>query len=230
MRQLWRRTGMRPKSRRAATLFCLAVAVLTGCGAAESSDTAVCAATLDFAGRSYTGYGEVTAIPPDSQPLGEGVFPPCDDGFGGGSAETVQVRRLAGFDPKEAVVVGREEIFLADDLEPVPARIRVYFDAVRCSTDGPFTVAGQWIGVSAHAKGNLEPPYDMTVLVRSGDDGGEQYRRSYIDIRVTRDTRPEPDRADVKIALWGPGTVTGRVNCEDGRFVADAVEASGQPR
>lgn len=90
MRQLWRRTGMRSKSRRAATLFCLAVAVLTGCGAAESSDTAVCAATLDFAGRSYTGYGEVTAIPPDSQPLGEGVFPPCDDGFGGGSAETVR--------------------------------------------------------------------------------------------------------------------------------------------
>lgn len=206
-------------------LSCLMV--LTACGAA-SSDSAMCASTLDFDGRSYYGYGDTTVIPPETRTLGEGTLPPCDDGHGESPAQTARVRRLAGFTPTEAVVVGREQIFIAEDLEPFPDRIRKYFDPVMCATDGSFTLAGQWIGVSPGAEGDLEPPYRITVLARSGSDGGEHYRRSYVDVHITPETAPELGRADVRIALWEPGTVTGRVHCEEQRFVAETVEASGQ--
>jgi hypothetical protein len=152
----------------------------------------------------------------------------------------VRVRALAGFDPAAAVVVGQEDIYIADDLEQFPKRIRVYFDQVECSTDGPFTVEGQWMAIISPRTTpsesrpledpspyvNPKPPYKITVLVHDGTDGGENYRRSYVDIKIILATTPFLDREDMKVALWDPGTVRAHLHCEGAEFVADAVDAS----
>jgi hypothetical protein len=138
-----------------------------------------------------------------------------------------------------AVVVGQEDIYIADNLEQFPDRIQVYFDQVECSTDRPFRVEGQWMAIisprdNASESRPLEdpspykpkPPYRITALVHDGADGGDKYRRSYVDIKVTPATTPFLDREDMKVALWDPGTVIAHVHCEGAEFVADAVDAS----
>ena len=37
---------------------------------------------------------------------------------------------------------------------------------------------------------------------------------------------PVPDRSDVQVALRKPGTLTAPMHCEDGDFVADAIDAT----
>ena len=216
MRHPLRHRCMNLRSRHAAALMMCVALMLASCGGLVSSGSASCAATLDFDGRTYSGYGDVRVVPPESQTLGEGTMPLCDDDYEDVSRETVRVRALAGSDPAEAVVVGQEEIFIADDLEQFPERIRVYFDQVECSTDGPFSIEGQWTAVvSPRASAsesrpleprsprvNLKPPYEITVLVHDGLDGGNKYRRSYVDNKVTRATKPYLDREDMKVALW----------------------------
>jgi hypothetical protein len=220
-------------SRRAALMMCVAL-MLAGCGGSSSS--ALCAATLDFDGRTYSGYGDVKTLPPPSQTLGRGTIPRCDDDD---TRETVRVRALNGLDPAVAVVVGQEDIYIADDLEQFPDRIQAYFDQVECSTDRPFRVEGQWTAISPRPRPSesrpledpspnikRKPPYRITVLVQDGADGGDKYRRSYVDIKVTPATTPYLDREDMKVALWDPGTVIAHVHCEGAEFVADAVDAS----
>jgi hypothetical protein len=206
--------------------------MLTGCAGSASSGS--CAATLDFDGRTYSGYGDVKTLPPKSQTLGRGTIPRCDDDPDV-PPETVRVRALAGSDPAVAVVVGEEDIYIADDLEQFPDRIQAYFDQVECSTDGPFRVKGQWTAISPRPRASesrpleaaspyikRKPPYHITVLVQDGANGGDKYRRSYVDIKVTPATTSTLDGEDMKVA----GTVIVHLHCDGTDFVADAVDAS----
>ena len=214
-----------------------------GGGGSVSQGSSMCAATLHFDGRRYLGYGSGTVIPPETPVLGEGTLPSCPDhtvkravGTVAPSAadgdvysgETVAVRSLAGVPPSEAVVVGQGDVFVAEDVEELSEGIRAYFDRVRCSTDGQFSVVGQWSAVSPGVGGDLPPPYEVTVLVHGGDNGGEKYRRSYVRIAVTESTTPELDHEDVKAAL--PGTLTGQLHCEGSRFVAYSLTVGDDPR
>lgn len=206
--------------------------LLAGCAGAVSSGSGSCAATLDFDGRTYSGYGDVKTLPPKSQTLGRGTIPRCDDDD---SSQTVRVRALAGFDPAVAVVVGEEDIYIADDLEQFPERINAYFDQVECSTSGPFRVEGQWMAISPRPRPSesrpleapspyikRKPPYHITVLVQDGANGGDKYRRSYVDIKVTPATTSTLDGEDMKVA----GTVIAHLHCDGTDFVAEAVDTS----
>src|SRR5919106_4329173 len=106
MRRPLRHRYMKLRCRSAGALMLWMALMLTGCAGSASSGS--CAATLDFDGRTYSGYGDVKTLPPKSQTLGRGTIPRCDDADV--PPETVRVRALAGSDPAVAVVVGEEDI------------------------------------------------------------------------------------------------------------------------
>lgn len=75
---------------------------------------------MDFGGRHYTTlYAEKRV--PVGDPIGRGVWPPCNDQPGEDpiGAERVDVSRIRGIDPSVAVVVpswSKHEFFVREDL------------------------------------------------------------------------------------------------------------------
>lgn len=204
--------------------------ICTACSALSIHSGVVvdCSPLLHFDGRTYYGYGDVTVIPPPSRRLGTGTFPPCKDTGGTprghARAEKVPVRLLSRLDPRVAVVVRSDQVFIAKHAR-FPERIRKYFDRVECVTRGHFEVTGVWTAVSPHVGSDLRAPYHMTMLVTAGDGPAMRYHRAYLEVHVTDDTAPTLHRSDVRTALWKAGTVMGKLHCRGTRFVADSLVA-----
>jgi hypothetical protein len=74
-----------------------------GEGVAGGGSAGACAAILEFEGETYDGYS-VNKPAESGEPLGEAVFPPCNDTGGSDeAAETVEVVAIKGVNPDRAV-------------------------------------------------------------------------------------------------------------------------------
>jgi hypothetical protein len=118
--------------RRIVTAACLALACAgCGSGSTDSSATQSCPSRITWQGTVYYG-AKLDSRLPATLLLGTGGRPTCADVNGGeaGASSTVQVRRLAGVDPRVAVAIASEpdvayvarKYFLRLQSEPADAR------------------------------------------------------------------------------------------------------------
>jgi hypothetical protein len=118
--------------RRIVTAACLALACAgCGSGSTDKSATQSCPSRVTWQGTVYYG-AKLDSRLPATLLLGTGGRPTCADVNGGeaGASSTVEVRRLAGVDPRVAVAIASEpdvayvarKYFLRLQSEPADAR------------------------------------------------------------------------------------------------------------
>jgi hypothetical protein len=155
--------------------------LLPACSGGTVAD-ASCPALLDWNGVRYQGSGY--RLPPKlGERLGEGTFPPCDDGGGAVSEQAVQVFAVEGVDPAAAVATeGDLGVWLApaysglDALYP-PVLERVLLGPP-CEASAPFVVEGLLEGgtdrlfaVEVDRADRAGRPYRGLLLELVADDG-----------------------------------------------------------
>jgi hypothetical protein len=218
------------RRRRWPALLAAASAVVAG-GAAWTvlqqsggSGDASCAFVLDYDGRRWSPVGS-DRTPVAGGLLGEGVLLGCDDGNGASPDETVEVRRVRGVDPTEAISVDGE-LLLPQGATGLPEALRDASEPVRCDLEGPVELAGRWEGIRSPAEprfdGDVRLPYSIDF--RTSDERvTDGYASVLLQARATAQTaRVSPE--DVKALLWEPAPSVLTTHCEDGRFVMDAID------
>jgi hypothetical protein len=68
------------------------------------------------------------------------------------------------------------------------------------------------------------PPYDVDLRVRSASS--DRYLRAKLTLQVPATLGRPITHEDIRLALWKPGTLSARVHCDDGAFVADEVSTT----
>lgn len=213
----------------------LVVAVaLTGCQSSEGGGEggggeSACPAAVEIDGVTYNGAGPTRRTPATTGDTLVAVLPGCDDSGGQDDAveaEQIEVEVLTDVDP-DLAVLWHESIYVRDG-RALPASTRAWFTAPRCTTEGPFNLVADWLGVMGPKKprfdGDLRLPYRLEVRVT---EGPSRYVGATLTLRAGRATDPALSPADVKASLWEGGRVTASVTCRGGRFDVLGVTASG---
>lgn len=217
------------RSQRWAALAIASTLALTGCSSEQplggSGGAASCAAVLDYDGATYVGHSDLKRDPATTGRMVDAVVPGCDDtgGLDPVPAERVRVAELADV-PRDTALLFNGTLYLREGSE-LPAGTREWFTAPGCTSPGDFVLTGDWIGVTGKHKprfdGDLRPPYRLELHV---EDGPEEYVGSTVRIRATAETDPRPGVPEVKASLWDAEPLVATVGCDDGRFVARALE------
>ena len=186
---------------------------------------AACAFVVRWEGRTWTGIGS-DRTPVTGEVLGEGVVPRCDDGNGASEQRQVEVRRIRGVDPAQAVVVNGA-ILLPDDAEGLPRGLEDAQRPVVCRLAGTVELVGRWTGVvssrEARFDGDVRAPYRID-FVTEDPRVTEGYARVRLEARGT--VRSRPLRAEqVQALLGGESEDLLTTHCRGERFVVDALGA-----
>lgn len=206
----------------------LAVIAAAGCesGGEGSGD---CALTVTFDGAVYEGH-TVQVAPSQGKPVGTGVWPACNDSDGETEQdEEIELVELEGVSPELALVwPGFGDAVFVRRGRDFPPEVEALLRAVRCrSADEPLDLFGPWLGIlgaDGHTELDLQPPYDLDVLVERAS--AARYERAFLTVRVPVSLGKPLTRADIKSSLWRAGTVALRVRCGGkGEYVAEAVSA-----
>lgn len=104
--------------------------LVAGCNAGSTgSGAGGCAATVEYAGRTY--FGHAAEVPPSAlgEQLGSGIIPACNDtNASGGRAEDVVVVELIGVPPEVAIAATYSDttVFIrqGSDFESLPPTLR----------------------------------------------------------------------------------------------------------
>jgi hypothetical protein len=205
---------------------------LGACGGGEttsSEGSGSCALVVEYEGESYDAF-PVEVAPPEGDPVGTGILPPCNDtNDADEEAEEIELARFPGASPHTALVwPGRHDIVLiAEGTDQLPQGVAALQSAPGCDADEtPIRLFGEWwgiLGADGNTEDDLIPPYDLEVVVR--DATPEIYERADLFVRVPRSLGKPLTHDDVKSSLWEGGDIEILVDCEDGRFIAERVEA-----
>lgn len=201
--------------------------VLAGCGhapevpEADEGGSASCAALIEYNGSTYQGAGPLSRTPETTGRTMSAVLPGCDDSGGAAGSnvvdEPVLVLELARVDASVAVLF-QNGLYVRDGAQ-LPAEVRAWFRAPRCSTPETFDVTADWLGVTGPNKvrfdGDIRPPYRLEVRVVSGP---EQYVGTTVMLDATAATEPRLGPDDVKQTLREGGQVAATLRCVDGGF------------
>lgn len=214
-----------------APLALVTTVVLAGCaseqGPGGSAGAASCAAVLDYDGARYVGHGDLMRDPATSGRMVDAVVPGCDDSGGQDPEppgdEEVRVAELADV-PLDTAVLHNGTVYLREGVE-LPAETREWFTSAACARPDEFELTGDWVGVTTKRDprfdGDLRPPYRVELQVV---DGPEEYVGSTVTVRATAETDPRPGLPEVKASLWDAERLVATVRCDDGRFLALALE------
>ena len=213
---------------------CLLLAFMAaGCGSSgteRASGDASCAFTVNYQGHTYIGSG-VGVAPLEGKPLGQVTLPACDDtddGTGAEPAEEIDIAEVDGVSPSVALawrghpdtVLIREDV----DYDRLPPPLARLLRAPQCDPgDEPIELGGPWRGISGAGEDDMTPPYDVEIYV--DESSPKRYERAYLTIRVPAELGRPLSRADLRSSLWEGGTISLTVNCRNGRYVAEQVEA-----
>lgn len=210
-------------------LWLVAGFLLSSCGDAErgrqGEPSAVCAAAVEYDGRTYVGYGDLKRFPATTGRIVTGTIPGCDDGHGVGRAESVDVHELRAIGIERAVLVN-DALYVREDT-PLPGPARSWFRSPRCVGEAPFELTGRWLGVTGGPEprfdGDIRPPYYLQVEVKAG---ARPYVGTKLSIHATTQTEPLLTTDDVKTSLWKRGLLSASVHCEGDDFVADELRTT----
>ena len=210
-------------------LLCAVLAAPAGCSdAGGTAPEGQCALTAEFRGRSYSGMS-VEVAPPEGEPLGTAVVPPCNDTNGADeAAEEIEVARLPGASPSRALVWHgrRDVVLLRDALGPVPRAVTRLFRAPDCAAgDAPIHLRGDWFGIlgaDGDTETDLVPPYDVTLGVTESSPA--RYERAELTVRVPASLGRPLTRDDTAVLSEG-GEIEIDAGCNGRRFVALRVAA-----
>jgi hypothetical protein len=185
---------------------------------------------IEFDGRSY--FGSASRAPATiGEPLGSGTAPPCNDTIEpdesrdeAGSGREVEVARLVGIEPAEAVGTPGDplHIYIAgtpfdhDPAEESPA-LRLLLSPVRCDVASELRLAGPPVGESGTAH-----PFVVQLEVDDASSAAERYLGQIVDLQVRADTTGL--RAPGRAVRWRRAEAV--VACEDGAFVARKIDAA----
>jgi hypothetical protein len=157
-----------------------------GCGGNASHSTGdsdgSCAEILDWQGREYSGNG-VRMPPTLGERLGDGKIRGC-----GGPDRAVSLVAINDVDPEDAVAAAGEplHVFLgehsrtAGQLSPALARLLL---GPACGVDGPFVVAGTFVGESA-----MDYPHTVSIDVDETDRPGRRYLGLVLTLLIGEET------------------------------------------
>ena len=216
----------------------LLVAVAAGCGSSSSAESggradasvsAACAAVVVFEGDPYLGT-YTASLPVVGARLGSGTTPACADTPAATPAkpENAEVLELEGVSP-DVAIISNGGLFIREgvNVERMPdALTRLLHAPVCVPADEPIELTGRWLGIigaDGHTELDLNPPYDVRVQVAESSAG--RYERAELTIRVPEEAGRPLDRNDVRTSLWEQGTISARVWCREGAFVAETVDA-----
>jgi Family of unknown function (DUF6281) len=196
--------------------------LLAGCSgglAGGGNGAASCAAILHWQGRTYWGMG--TAIKPrDGGKLGSGQYPPCNDTGGtGGRPKDVDVHRIPGVAPSEAVQT--DGFVFVRSTSRLPAKVQALVHAPECTSHTSGAVVAVWGGVDSKYRPKFDgdigqPPYSLELFVRRGPP---RLLRAQIIARVSASTDGLLTPDDVRHVLWTGGTLSLDLGCSaDGRY------------
>lgn len=113
------------------------------------------------------------------------------------------------------------------DYDRLPSALARLLRAPKCDPgDAPIQLAGPWLGIigaDGHTELDMAPPYDLEINV--AESSAERYERAYLTVRVPAELGRPLTRADIRSSLWEGGTISLRVSCRAGRYLAERVEA-----
>ncbi len=184
----------------------------------------MCAARLEFDGRTYNGGAPLERDPEVSGRTVEAVLPSCDDS--GGQDDTDPATSVRAAELKD---IGTDVAFLWNDAifvrrgQQLPDWTKRWFRPVRCLDSKAFDLTGETEGVTGPPQlqdGPLEPPYQLDLHVTEAPD---RYLGANISLAVTARTNPSLSEAQVDDAIGAAMKVTATVRCSRGSFEAVAL-------
>ena len=212
----------------AALIGLLVVVAGAGCQSGVESD-GDCALAVRFDGAVFEGQG-VQVAPRLGRPVGTGVLPGCNDSDGPPEKdEEIELVQLEGVSPEVALVWPMlDATVLVRRGRELPREVEALLRAPTCNpADEPIDLFGPWLGIlgaDGHTELDLQPPYDLHVLV--GRASTARYVRAFLTVRVPASLGTPLTRADIESSLWEAGTVALRVRCgAKGEYAAEAVSA-----
>lgn len=159
--------------------------------------------------------------------LGEGLVPSCNDGGGASEERTVEVRRIRGVDPAQAVAVNGQ-ILLPQDAEGLPPRLVDAQKPVTCSVVGTVRLRGRWTGVvsqkEARFDGDVRPPYRIDFQT-SDPRVTEGYARVLVQARGTEESR-RLTQEQVEALLGSDDEDVLTTHCVGDWFVVDSLASA----
>ena len=208
-----------------------------------SPGAASCANIVARGNVIYGADGDMKRVPRADQTLPGVSRPRCDDGGeptsvnenrgagdrsahgSPGRRERVAAFTIAGVDPSVAFLADGQ-VFVRDDLDSLPGRLRPFEEPFPCSDAG--TITGRMTGLSEAAAVtedyHLAAPYTATFSATGGEgiDNG-RYRSVTVDLLVTEATARGTDVALLEQALGHGRTLAVDVTCTGQRFAATAL-------
>lgn len=207
----------------------LAALIVSSCGSEgvseESGGGGVCAFVVTFRGERYEGR-TVLVEPEIGKLLGEAVIPPCGAAAEDGTGDRIPVRALKGVDPSVAVVwEGEPSRILVREGESIPEELERSFERPACDpASEPIGLFGTWVGIigpNETTELDLEPPYDLEMLVLEATDPA--YEGADLIVHVPASSGRLITRPDIRTSLWEGGSIDIEAGCDGDRFVATSA-------
>lgn len=226
-----RQSVVHMKKRALVGLLC--AATLAGCAGGSVRGTGgagSCAFLAQFRGTTYEEV-RLGVAAPEGEPVGTATLPPCNDTGGDDEqGEEIEVARLEGVPPRQALLwVGHpDEVLVREGLKPYPDEITRLLEPPACDPrDEPIQLTGTWLGILG-ADGNTEvdmkPPYDVDMFVE--ESSKPTYERAYLTVRVPKTAGQPLSRDDLRESLWEGGTVSVEARCSLRGYVATEISAA----
>ncbi|CAN5676016.1 hypothetical protein BH11ACT8_BH11ACT8_35800 [soil metagenome] len=195
---------------------------------APGSPSAECEAALVVDGERYVGIGSTRRTPPLSGRRVEATVPGCNDtgGTGPGSSDTPVRADVVEGVPSTTAVVWLDTLYVREGAE-LPASTDAWFRPLRCASDGPTVLIGDWLGVTTTKEvrfdGDLRTPLSIRFRIDETTLKSADYLGYTIRISDTGSADPALDKHAAQEALWSSrAQLRVQVHCDGGRFVADS--------
>ena len=195
---------------------------LASCGsdtARVEGSQASCGFVVSYEGRTYAGAG-VEVAPREGRPVGTGLLLGCNDG-----EEEIKLAEVDGVSPDIALAWrGHGDTVLIRkgiEYDRLPRALARLQQAPACASgDEPIELSGPWLGIIGS---DLAPPYDLEIYVE--ESSAKRYARAFLTVRVPARLGLPLTRADIRSSLWRGGTISLTIECREGRYLAERVEA-----